>query len=76
MERNPLLGTYAFNPYAAGAKHYGANASSAPTSGPVDKAGYIEREANNRLKRNVMLQWMQNNSIGAHGSADAMRRGN
>jgi hypothetical protein len=75
MQRDPRLGTYAFNPYAAGAKQYGANGASAPTSGPVDPTGYIEREANNKLKRNIMLQWMQNNSNGAYGSADAMRRG-
>lgn len=67
------LGTYSFNPYAAGNKQY--SNGSAPTSGPVDPTGYIEREANNRLKRNVMLQWMKDNAVGAHGTANAMRRG-
>lgn len=75
MQKDPNLGTYSFNPYAAGAKQYGMNASSAPTSGPVDKSGYIEREANNRLKRQVYLRWMQDNANGAMGSANAMRRG-
>lgn len=75
MQKDPNLGTYSFNAYAAGGKQYGANASSAPTKGPVDKAGYIERENNNRLKRQVYLRWMQDNSNGAHGSANAMRRG-
>lgn len=75
MQKDPNLGTYSFNPYAAGNKQYGMNASSAPTSGPVDPTGYIEREANNRLKRQVYLRWMQDNANGATGSANAMRRG-
>lgn len=75
MQKDPNLGTYSYNPYAAGAKSYGVTGTSAPTSGPVDKTGYIEREANNRMKRQVYLRWMQDNSNGATGSVNALRRG-
>jgi hypothetical protein len=64
-----------FNSYAAGVKRYGPNASSAATSGPVDPSGYIDREARNRLKKQVYLKWIQDNTKGAYGSANAMRRG-
>jgi hypothetical protein len=40
--RNAALGTYSFNPYAAGAKHYGVKTS--PNIGPVDKMGYAARD--------------------------------
>lgn len=67
------LGTYSFNPYAAGNKQY-ANGS-APTSGPVDPSGYIDREVRNRQKRQMMVQWLKDNRTGAYGTANAMRAG-
>jgi hypothetical protein len=42
-QKNTLLGTYSFNPYSAGSKMY-ANMSGAPTRGPVDMAGYADRD--------------------------------
>lgn len=48
----------AYNPYAAGYKMYGGGRSN-PTNGPVDKAGYMERERNNRARRSAALQAMQ-----------------
>jgi hypothetical protein len=72
MQQSPL-GTLSFNPYSAGNKRY--SNGSAPTQGPVDPEGYIDREARNRQKRNVMLQWLKDNTMGAHGTANAMRRG-
>lgn len=74
MEQNQALGTYEQNPYASGAKRYGMNASSAPTSGPVDKSGYVQRDAENERKKQVYLSWMQNNSVGAHNSPGALRK--
>lgn len=40
--RSASLGTYAFNPYSAGAKKYGVKSS--PNIGPVNKAGYVNRD--------------------------------
>jgi hypothetical protein len=74
VEKNQALGTYEQNQYASGAKRYGMNAGSAPTTGPVNKDGYIERDANNNRQKQVYLSWMQDNAIGAHGSAGAMRK--
>lgn len=48
----------AYTPYAAGMKLYGGGRSN-PTSGPVDKEGYREREMLNRAKRNATLQMLQ-----------------
>lgn len=48
----------AYTPYAAGYKMYGGGRSN-PTSGPVDKAGYQERDMLNRARRNAALKKMQ-----------------
>ena len=56
MEKNPSLGTYSYNEYATGAKRYGTNASLAPTTGPVDKTGYRERDAAIAARKNNMMQ--------------------
>ena len=74
MEKNPALGTYEQNQYESGAKRYGINAGSAPTTGPVDKSGYIERDANNNRQKQVYLSWMQDNAVGAHGTPGALRK--
>ena len=69
------LGTYAKNPYAAGQTRYGLGASTRPTAGRLPKDGYIDREARNKLKRQIYLRWMQDNNRGAYRNANAMRRG-
>lgn len=44
-----------FNPYAAGAKIY-AGGRYNPTMGPVDKAGYMERDRKRAVRRNAVGQ--------------------
>ena len=56
MEKNPSLGTYSYNEYATGVKRYGSNAGLAPTTGPVDKTGYRERDAAIAARKNNMMQ--------------------
>jgi len=46
---------YDFQAYAAGNKVYGAGRSN-PTSGPVDKLGYRERDAKTKARRNALLR--------------------
>lgn len=53
----------AYTPYAAGYKLYGGGRSN-PTSGPVDKAGYQQRELLNRAKRDAVLRRMQAEQAG------------
>lgn len=72
---NPQLGTISRNNYAAGIRRYGGNASSAATSGPLPADGYQDRERRNKLKQQIYLRWMQDNSNGAHNSANANRLG-
>lgn len=71
-ERNGFLGTYEFNPYAAGAKIYNAMASN-PTSGPVDKTGYASRDRKLRARRNAILAKMKASNNGAFASSDYQR---
>ena len=49
------MANYDFNSYAVGNKVYGGGRSN-PTSGPVDKLGYRERDAMIRAKRNALLR--------------------
>jgi hypothetical protein len=60
------------NKYAAGAKRYGPNGSSAPTTGPVDPTGYKTRDAGARSTRNAMLRRLQARMRGAYASEDAL----
>lgn len=62
----------AYTPYAAGYKMYGGGRSN-PTSGPVDKAGYQERELLNRAKRNAALRRMQALQQGDYTNPDVLR---
>jgi len=71
-ERGSSLGTFEFNPYAAGAKIYGQVGSS-PTMGPVDKAGYADRDRRLAARRNAVLQMMKSKNAGAFSSPDALR---
>lgn len=58
-----------FNPYAAGKKTYGFGRSN-PTSGPVDKLGYRERDRQTRVKRNAMLRRLKAQKAGKFMSSD------
>lgn len=59
----------AYTPYAAGYKTYGGGRSN-PTEGPVDKAGYQEREMLNRARRNAVLRRLKAEQQGAFASPD------
>lgn len=61
-----------YNPYAVGGKIYGAGRSF-PTSGPVDKFGYRERDLKYKARRNALLRRMKAKQKGRLMSADAMR---
>jgi hypothetical protein len=47
-----------FNAYAAGNKQYGSGRSN-PTMGPVDRTGYIDRQAALAARRNAILRRLQ-----------------
>lgn len=63
-----------FNKYAAGRKLYGGGRD-APNIGPVDKLGYKERDAENRLRRTAILRRMQASQQGKFMSPNYQRRG-
>lgn len=71
-ERNSILGTYEFSPYAAGAKTYGM-AMRSPTMGPVDKTGYAARDRRIKAKRNAINAKMRAGMSGAFASPDYLR---
>lgn len=71
-ERNSVLGTYSFTPYAAGKKIYN-QVSSSPTSGPVDKSGYADRDRRLKVKRNAILAKMKAMNIGAYSDPNVLR---
>lgn len=74
-EKGGTLGTFEFNPYAAGAKIYNSVGSS-PTMGPVDKSGYAERDRKLAARRNAVLKKMQAMNKGAFASNAVTRMGN
>jgi len=65
-------GTPGFNPYAAGAKIYGGSRYN-PTMGPVDKAGYRERDRLRQVRRNAINARLKSQTKGAYGSSDVGR---
>lgn len=71
--RNAGLGTFQFNPYAAGAKKYGRLGGDAATTGPVDKSGYLARDSRKRAQRNALQAAMRQNIGGARASANSLR---
>jgi hypothetical protein len=75
MWKNPNLGTYSQNQYAAGSKRYGLAASSSPNRGIVDPVGYAERDAKAKTKKAIYTQWLEARKKGAYGSANALRKG-
>jgi len=62
----------AFNPYTAGAKVYGGGRSN-PTSGPVDKLGYRQRDLATKARRNAILRRMKAMQGGKYMSPDYLR---
>lgn len=71
-ERNSILGTYEFSPYAAGSKTYGQSMKS-PTMGPVDRTGYRARDRRLKAKRNAVLAKMKAGNAGAFASPNYLR---
>ena len=61
-----------FNSLAAGKKVYGMGRSM-PTVGPVDPSGYAARDRQAKVKRNAMLQKMQELQRGNPGSPKVQR---
>lgn len=49
------VGGGGYNSFASGDKQYGFGRSN-PTSGPVDRTGYIERDAALKARRNAILR--------------------
>lgn len=63
----------AYNPYAAGAKQYGAAGTGAPNTGPVGAAGqqgYNERERMAQVKKNAYLARMRAGQSGQYMSPE------
>ena len=58
-----------FNNYSAGNKVYGGGRSN-PTSGPVDKSGYKQRDAQAKAMRDAMLRRMKARQEGRYMSSD------
>ena len=54
-QKNTMLGTYSFNPFSAGKKMY-SNMSGAPTRGPVDMAGYADRDRRIAAKKKALAR--------------------
>jgi hypothetical protein len=48
-----------FNPYAAGAKRYGAGRLAPNVGMTTDKAGYAQRDAQNAARKNALLRRMK-----------------
>ncbi len=65
--------TSSFNPYSAGDKIYGGGRSF-PTSGPVDKTGYRERDLTSQARRDAILRRLKATQSGNYASPDAMRK--
>lgn len=59
-------------PYSVGNRVYGGGRPF-PTSGPVDKSGYRERDLKYQARRNVILRKMKAQQSGKNASADALR---
>lgn len=61
-----------FNSLAAGNKLYGAGRTN-PTMGPVDKLGYINRDATIRARRNAILRRLMSSHPGEYLQPGSMR---
>jgi len=67
-----VLGTIAFNPYAAGSKVY-SQVSGAPSIGPNDKAGYAQRDLALKARKSALLAKMKAMGKGAYADANVLR---
>lgn len=65
--------TSTMNPYSAGNKVYGGGRSF-PTSGPVDRMGYAERDRVAAARRSAIVRRLKANSKGNYASADSLRK--
>ena len=68
------FGAPSFNEFAAGAKVYGGGRLN-PTMGPVDKAGYAERDRKRNVRRNALLAKLKSNQKGAFASSNSLKSG-
>lgn len=68
----PNTGQY--NPFGAGKKVYGSGRYN-PTSGPVDKAGYADRDRKRKVKLNALGARTKANQKGAFASSSVLRYG-
>jgi hypothetical protein len=67
-----LLGTFEYNPYAAGAKIYG-NMTTSPTMGAVDKSGYAARDRKLAVRRNAVLAKIKAQQTGSFANSNMQR---
>jgi hypothetical protein len=63
---------YAYEPYGVGDKIYGSGRPH-PTSGPVDKLGYRERDRKTKAKRNAMLRRLKAGNAKKYMNPDYLR---
>ena len=67
-----VLGTIAFNPYAAGSKVY-SQVSGAPTIGAVDKTGYAQRDRTIAARKSALAAKMKAMGHGAFADSNVLR---
>jgi hypothetical protein len=60
-------------PYSVGNRVYGGGRSF-PTSGPVDRSGYKERDLTARARRDAVNRRLKAVQSGKYASADALRK--
>lgn len=61
---------YNYQSYAAGNKIYGFGRNSPHVGGGLDRLGYAERDAANRLKRNALLRRLKAHNSNTFMSQD------
>lgn len=61
-----------FNALSAGSKHYGPGRNN-PTMGPVDRTGYIDRDAALKARRNAILRRLQSQQSGQYLQPGSIR---
>lgn len=74
LQQSTILGTYAFNPYSAGNKIYGA-VSGSPNLGPVDKTGYADRDRRIKARKNAISAAMKARAVGSYADPNIARMG-
>lgn len=60
-------------PYAVGNKVYGGGRSF-PTMGPVDRTGYVERDAKAKARRDAIERRLKSRSNKDFASSDSLRK--